>query len=395
MPEPVRAASRIFISYRRDDTAYAAGWLFDRLVDEFGPEQVFKDVDSIALGDDFVDAITAAVSSTDVLLALIGDKWLGMVDEHGERRLDDPDDFVRLEIEAALKGDVRVIPILVEGARMPRSEELPQSVAALARRQALELTSSRFSADTRTLLSVLEKTLLGAARTHDAAPTARSAKTHATDEDNTPSSHEAQDAGRTPSAPPQHVDEPTSRPRPKPALRQRLATVRRQPHMAVAAAVVAAGGIALGAVLLDNTPESPSPEPERETTESPSPEPERQTTESPSLESGRQATRDVYDAWQADKLDTLSESRISTPARRALKQMPRDPPPLEPGADACYGEPDDVDCGYYYPSQDFYLTFRALKSPAGFKVTNIRCVDRETSNDLGRIAICVNMIKSS
>src|SRR3954469_24968280 len=100
MPEPVRAAHRIFISYRRDDSAYAAGWLFDRLVDEFGPEQVFKDVDSIALGDDFVDAITAAVSSMDVLLALIGDKWLGMVDEHGERRLDDPDDFVRLEIEA-------------------------------------------------------------------------------------------------------------------------------------------------------------------------------------------------------------------------------------------------------------------------------------------------------
>jgi len=99
----VRAASRIFISYRRDDTAYAAGWLFDRLVDAFGPEQVFKDVDSIALGDDFVDAITAAVSSMDVLLALIGDKWLGMVDEHGERRLDDPDDFVRLEIAAALE----------------------------------------------------------------------------------------------------------------------------------------------------------------------------------------------------------------------------------------------------------------------------------------------------
>lgn len=383
MPEPVRPASGIFISYRRDDTAYAAGWLFDRLVDEFGPEQVFKDLDSIALGDDFVDAITAAVSSTDVLLALIGDKWLGMVDEHGERRLDDPDDFVRLEIEAALERDVRVIPILVEGARMPRSEELPQSLAALARRQALELTSSRFSSDTRTLLSVLENTLLRAGRTHDAAPTATSAKTDATDEEKTPSRREAQDAGRTPSAPPQPVDEPTSRPRPKPALRQRLATVRRRPHMAVAAAVVAAGGIALGAVLLNNTPESPSREPGR------------QTTESPSLESGRQATRAVYEAWQANKLNTLSESRISTPARRALRQMPIEPPPTEPGADDCYGDPDDVDCGYYYPGQDFYLTFRALRSPSGFKVTNIRCVDRDTSDDLGRIASCADMIKSS
>src|SRR3954453_8846165 len=188
MPEPVRAASRIFISYRRDDTAYAAGWLFDRLVDEFGREQVFKDMDSIAFGDDFVNAITAPVFSTDVLLALIGDKWLAMVDEHGERRLDDPDDFVRLEIEAALERDVRVIPILVEGARMPRSEELPQSVAALARRQALELASSRFSSDTRTLLSVLEKTLRGAARTQ----AARSAKNDATNEERTPSRRKAQ-----------------------------------------------------------------------------------------------------------------------------------------------------------------------------------------------------------
>src|SRR3954470_20191501 len=342
MPEPVRAASRIFISYRRDDTAYAAGWLFDRLVDEFGPEQVFKDMDSIALGDDFVDAITATVSSTDVLLALIGDKWLGLVDEHGERRLSDPDDFVRLEIEAALERDVRVIPVLVEGARMPRSEELPPSLAALARRQALELTSSRFSSDTRTLLSVLEKTLLGAARTHDAAPTARSAKTDAT-------------------------DEPTSRPRPKPALRRRLATVRRRPHLAVAAAVVAAGAIALGAVLLNHTPKSPSREPGR------------QATESPSLESGRQATRAVYEAWLAKKLKTLSESRISTAARRALGQMPSEPAPSEPGADDCYGDPDDVECGYYYRSQEFYLTFRALRYPSGFKVTDIGCVDRDTS----------------
>jgi hypothetical protein len=306
-----------------------------------------------------------------------------MADEHGERRLDDPDDFVRLEIEAALERDVRVIPILVEGARMPRSEELPQSVAALARRQALELTSHRFSSDTRTLLSVLEKTLPGAARTHDAAPTARSAKTDATDEEKAPSRREVQDAGRTPSAPPLSVAEPTPRPRPKPALRQRLATVRRRPHMAVAAAVVAAGGIALGAVLLNNTPESPSREPGR------------QTTESPSLEPGRQATRAVYEAWQANKLKTLSETRISTPARRALRQMPIEPPPTEPGADDCYGDPDDVDCGYYYPGKGFYLTFRALRYPSGFKVTDIRCVYADTGDEVGRIASCADMVKSS
>jgi len=79
-----------------------------------------KDIDSIKLGDDSVQVITAAVGSCDVLLALIGQEWLTVTNEHGRRRLDDPDDFVRLEIEAALVRNVRVIPILVEGARMPR-----------------------------------------------------------------------------------------------------------------------------------------------------------------------------------------------------------------------------------------------------------------------------------
>ena len=108
--------SRIFISYRREETAYAAGWLYDRLHEHFGGSQVFKDVDSIPLGDDFVEAITRAVGSCDVLLALIGDRWLTVADERDHRRLDDSDDFVRLEIEAALARDVRVIPVLVDGA---------------------------------------------------------------------------------------------------------------------------------------------------------------------------------------------------------------------------------------------------------------------------------------
>ena len=115
------AAGRVFISYRREETAYPAGWLFDRLADRFGRGQIFKDIDSIQLGDDFVEVITAAVGSCDVLLALIGDRWLTITDEQGRARLDDPEDFVRLELEAALTRNVRVIPILVEGARMPRA----------------------------------------------------------------------------------------------------------------------------------------------------------------------------------------------------------------------------------------------------------------------------------
>src|SRR5688500_6019930 len=117
MAEPPPAPGRIFISYRREETAYPAGWLFDRLADEFGPGQIFKDADSIELGDDFVEVISTAVGSCDVLLALIGDEWVPITDAHGQRRLDDPDDFVRLEIEAALARKVRVIPILVDGAR--------------------------------------------------------------------------------------------------------------------------------------------------------------------------------------------------------------------------------------------------------------------------------------
>ena len=150
---------RIFMTYRREDTAYPAAWLFDRLASHFGRNQVFKDIDSIELGDDFVEVITAAVGSCDALLALIGDRWLSSTGRDGQRRLDDPDNFVRLEIEAALARNVRVIPILVEGAQMPRADELPASLARLARRQALELSPARFDADIRRLLMVLDRTI--------------------------------------------------------------------------------------------------------------------------------------------------------------------------------------------------------------------------------------------
>jgi TIR domain len=152
-------SGRIFICYRREETAYPAGWLYERLAERFGSGQVFKDVDSIQLGDDFVDVISRAVGSCDVLLALIGEHWLTSADEHGRPRLDDPDDFVRLEIQAALDRQVRVIPILVDGARMPRADELPDSLAKLVRRQALELTPSHFESDTGRLLRVIDWTL--------------------------------------------------------------------------------------------------------------------------------------------------------------------------------------------------------------------------------------------
>ena len=144
----------IFINYRHQETAVWAGWLYDRLAARYAG-QVFKDVDSIKLGDDFVEVITAAVGSCDVLLALIGNQWITVTDDDGRRRLDDPDDYVRVEIEAALKRNVRVIPILVGGATMPHAEELPPSLAKLVRRHALELSPERFDYDTDRLLKVL------------------------------------------------------------------------------------------------------------------------------------------------------------------------------------------------------------------------------------------------
>ncbi len=164
------SSGRIFISYRRQDSAYPAGWLYDRLAERFGPEQIFKDVDSIELGDDFVEVITNAVGSCDVVLALIGKKWLRISDS-GQRRLEDPNDFVRLEIEAAIERQVMLIPILVDGATMPRADQVPESIAAMVRRQALELSPNRFRTDTEQLLDVLERTLTDLKDDETASPT--------------------------------------------------------------------------------------------------------------------------------------------------------------------------------------------------------------------------------
>jgi len=151
-----QSAERIFISYRREDAAYPAGWLFDRLLDEYGAGQVFKDVDSIELGDNFAERIQEAVKKCSVFLAVIGPRWLVVTDQHGNRRLDDPDDFVRLEVEEALVRNIPVIPILVDGARMPGRAELPGALQNLTFRHALELNSHRFGSDFARLLEALK-----------------------------------------------------------------------------------------------------------------------------------------------------------------------------------------------------------------------------------------------
>ena len=147
---------KIFISYRRNDSGGRAGRLYDRLIDRFGQGQVFMDVDTIRPGLDFVEVVQEAVASCDALIAVIGDEWLGASDDNGRRRLENPEDLVRLEIATALERDIRVIPVLVQGAQMPVATDLPEGLEALARRNSVEVSDTSFRTDIDQLIKALE-----------------------------------------------------------------------------------------------------------------------------------------------------------------------------------------------------------------------------------------------
>ena len=124
----------IFISYRRDDASYPTDFIYRALAAEFGQGSVFKDDDSIPAGVDFRKYIDTQMSQCQVLLAVMGKSWLDARDKQGERRLENPADFVLLEIEAALKQDIAVIPVLVDGARVPHESELSGTLKDLVYR---------------------------------------------------------------------------------------------------------------------------------------------------------------------------------------------------------------------------------------------------------------------
>ena len=147
----------VFISYRREDSGGFAGRIYDRLRGALGRENVFFDVDSIAPGIDFVDALSTRVGRCDALIAVIGKHWVSTTDADNRRRLDDPSDFVRVEIEAAIKRGVRVIPVLVDGASLPKSDDLPRSLKTLTRRQAIEISHARFDSDVEGLNHALSE----------------------------------------------------------------------------------------------------------------------------------------------------------------------------------------------------------------------------------------------
>jgi hypothetical protein len=152
-------ATRIFICYRQFDSAGHAGRLFDTLSGKFGREQIFMDVAGVEPGADFVEVIEMSVISCHVLLAVIGRNWLTYKEgSKRKRRLDDPNDFVRLEIRTGLERDIRTIPVLVQGAEMPLVHSLPEEIKKLTRRQAFELRDSRWDYDVAALISSLETT---------------------------------------------------------------------------------------------------------------------------------------------------------------------------------------------------------------------------------------------
>jgi TIR domain len=163
-------AQKVFICYRREETAPYAGRIYDAMVAKFGVENVFMDLD-LDPGVDFVDRITKVVSGCVALIVVIGPRWAQLQNEDGSRRIADPDDFVRLEVETGLqRNDVLLVPALVGGARMPRREELPPELQTLARRNALELSEGRWRYDVGRLLSTLDELLSESAESKEAAP---------------------------------------------------------------------------------------------------------------------------------------------------------------------------------------------------------------------------------
>lgn len=147
----------IFISYRRSDSIAETGRIYDRLTSEFGRDHVYKDVDSIPLGSDFAEELDKAVGQCRVLLVIIGKTWVSVTEPDGTKRLDNPDDFVRIEVESALKRNIPVIPVLLEGASMPKQSQLPESLHKLARCNGTQVGyDPRFHADMSRLVKALK-----------------------------------------------------------------------------------------------------------------------------------------------------------------------------------------------------------------------------------------------
>ena len=163
-------SGNIFISYRRSDSAKDARALYERLRREFGEGKVFIDLEGIEPGEDFVESLERQLDGCEALVALISRDWVEAKNEHGERRLDDENDFVRVELAAAFRRSVKVFPVLIDGARPPRAAELPEDLHPLVRRQAVVLDYSKFDADVARLARAIRKALEHPTSAHEAMP---------------------------------------------------------------------------------------------------------------------------------------------------------------------------------------------------------------------------------
>lgn len=148
---------KIFISYRVQDTAGETGRLVDDLKQHFADDQIFMDIENLEPGADFVDSIEKSLDTCDVFLAVIGPRWKGH-HESESNRINDPNDWVRMEVGTALRRNIRVVPVLVDGATLPKQDELPSDLQALLRRQAIEITNKRWRYDTEQLIQFLINT---------------------------------------------------------------------------------------------------------------------------------------------------------------------------------------------------------------------------------------------
>jgi hypothetical protein len=153
--------SKVFLSYRREDSAGHTGRLYDHVVQALGRERVFFDIDSLEPGADFVRAIDEVLTQCAAVVVVIGPRWTEIRDAHGNQRLTDAFDLHRMEIERALLSGVRVIPVLVAAARMPEAHRLPLEIRALAARHAFRLDDARFREDAVRLTAFLDKLVTG------------------------------------------------------------------------------------------------------------------------------------------------------------------------------------------------------------------------------------------
>lgn len=154
---------RIFVSYRRAESADVTGRIYDRLVQQFGRKHVFKDVDSIRLGVDFRVQIERELQNCQVAIVVIGDRWITEPGASGVRRLDEPNDWVRLELEAVLQRRIPIIPVLVKGALIPTERDLPSSIASLSHRAAVSVRSDPdFHHDVNRLIDGIQANLQSA-----------------------------------------------------------------------------------------------------------------------------------------------------------------------------------------------------------------------------------------